>query len=143
MSLTSLALPWAFMVLVSVAAAFALYPREVDDELDSSYWSFQRLLEGEHHHEHVHKHVFEESHKPLWPLDSSDYAGLGFTIIGLMIAAGGGIGGGGILVPIFILVMGFTPKHAIPLSNITVFAGAIANNALNMSKRHPLADRPL
>lgn len=57
--------------------------------------------------------------------------------------AGGGIGGGGILVPIYILVMDFSPKHAIPLSNITVFGGAVANTILNMTKRHPLADRPL
>mmetsp|Transcript_26287 Transcript_26287/g.56435 ORF Transcript_26287/g.56435 Transcript_26287/m.56435 type:complete len:120 (+) Transcript_26287:416-775(+) len=60
-----------------------------------------------------------------------------------MIAAGGGIGGGGVLVPIYILVMKFSPKNAIPLSNITVFGGAIANTLLNIRKRHPLADRPL
>mmetsp|Transcript_3212 Transcript_3212/g.4700 ORF Transcript_3212/g.4700 Transcript_3212/m.4700 type:complete len:425 (+) Transcript_3212:1007-2281(+) len=60
-----------------------------------------------------------------------------------MIAAGGGIGGGGILVPILILVMGFSPKHAIPLSNVTVLGGAIANTLLNSRKRHPHADRPL
>ncbi|KAL7472077.1 hypothetical protein ACHAXS_012385 [Conticribra weissflogii] len=60
-----------------------------------------------------------------------------------MIAAGGGIGGGGVLVPIYILVMGFSPKHAIPLANITVFGGAVANTLLNVKKRHPLADRPL
>jgi uncharacterized membrane protein YfcA len=47
------------------------------------------------------------------------------------------------LVPIYILILGFSPKHAIPLSNITVFGGAIANVLLNMSKRHPIADRPL
>jgi Predicted permeases len=60
-----------------------------------------------------------------------------------MVAAGGGIGGGGILVPIYILVMKFSPKHAIPLSNITVFGGAVANTILNSQKRHPLADRPM
>lgn len=32
---------------------------------------------------------------------------------------------------------------AIPLSNITVFGGALANMLLNFKKRHPLADRPL
>jgi uncharacterized membrane protein YfcA len=31
----------------------------------------------------------------------------------------------------------------IPLSNITVFGGSIANMLLNTRKRHPLADRPL
>lgn len=45
--------------------------------------------------------------------------------------------------PIYILIFGFSPKHAIPLSNITVFGGAIANTLLNSRKRHPLADRPL
>jgi len=35
------------------------------------------------------------------------------------------------------------PKHAIPLSNVTVFGGAIANTTRNSRKRHPNADRPL
>jgi len=61
-----------------------------------------------------HKH-----HKKLLPLDTSDKVGFFCATIGLMIAAGGGIGGGGVLVPIYILVMKFSPKHAIPLSNIT------------------------
>jgi len=82
-------------------------------------------------------------HKGLLPLDASDRYGFFFATLGLMVAAGGGIGGGGVLVPIFILVMGFSPKHAIPLSNITVFGGAVANTLLNVRKRHPLADRPL
>ena len=87
--------------------------------------------------------LYEEEHKPLFPLDSSDKWGLGFASVALMIAAGGGIGGGGMLVPIFIIVMGFSPKHAIPLSNITVLGGAAANTLVNWNKRHPLADRPL
>ena len=87
--------------------------------------------------------AYDEYHKDLFPLSDVDYRGFFCAIIGLMIAAGGGIGGGGILVPIYILVMGFTPKHAIPLSNITVFGGSLANTYLNSKKRHPLADRPL
>eukprot|EP00548_Thalassiothrix_antarctica_P005906 CAMPEP_0194149082 /NCGR_PEP_ID=MMETSP0152-20130528/36167_1 /TAXON_ID=1049557 /ORGANISM="Thalassiothrix antarctica, Strain L6-D1" /LENGTH=588 /DNA_ID=CAMNT_0038851031 /DNA_START=244 /DNA_END=2010 /DNA_ORIENTATION=+ len=87
--------------------------------------------------------IYTEDSIPLTPLQSSDYVGFFCATIGLMIAAGGGIGGGGILVPIYILVMGFSPKHAIPLSNITVFGGAVANTILNAPKRHPLADRPL
>jgi len=63
--------------------------------------------------------------------------GVILACIGLMLAAGGGIGGGGILVPIYIIVMGFSPKYAVPLSNITILGGAIANNAFNLFKRHP------
>lgn len=87
--------------------------------------------------------VYSEEHDPLFPLTNKDYVGFGCAILGLMIAAGGGIGGGGILVPIYILILGFSPKHAIPLSNITVFGGALANTILNAQKRHPLADRPM
>lgn len=87
-----------------------------------------------------HSHAW---HKPLHPIDGWDVAGVGLACIGLMIAAAGGIGGGGILVPLYILVLGFHPKHAIPLSNITIFGGAITNTVLNLSKRHPDADRPL
>ena len=156
-SLIFLALPWALTILVSIAAAVALYPRgENDDEADysngndlsyllsiTSSSNTERFLDGEMHREHVHNHVFEEAHKPLLPLDTSDQIGLVLTIGGLMIAAGGGSGGGGILVPIYILVMGFSPKHAIPLSNVTVLGGALANMWLNLNKRHPMADRPL
>jgi len=63
--------------------------------------------------------------------------GIALACVGLMLAAGGGIGGGGILVPIYILVMHFSPKHGIPLSNVTILGGAIANNYFNVWKRHP------
>ncbi|CAM9255212.1 unnamed protein product [Chrysoparadoxa australica] len=86
---------------------------------------------------------FPTGHKDLLPLDIWDVVGMSVAAVGLMIAAGGGIGGGGILVPVYILLLRFEPKHAIPLSNITIFGGAITNMLLNVSKRHPLADRPL
>ena len=80
--------------------------------LDGSASRFlaQRFLQKQGHY------VFDEEHEPLFPLTTSDYLGFSLATVGLMIAAGGGIGGGGILVPIYILVFGFSPKHAIPLS---------------------------
>ena len=96
-----------------------------------------------HQHQHHHHPIYQEEHAPLLPLTRSDRIGFLLATVGLMIAAGGGIGGGGILVPIYILILGFSPKHAIPLSNITVLGGAVANTILNTPKRHPTADRPL
>jgi hypothetical protein len=93
--------------------------------------SVQRLLSN------VHRH------KDLLPLDTSDVWGTIFTTVGLMVAASGGIGGGGILVPLFILVFGFSPKYAIPLSNFCILGSSITNMILNLVKRHPMADRPL
>ncbi len=48
----------------------------------------------------------DDPHKGLWPLDWRDVVGYTFAAVSLFIAAGGGIGGGGILVPLYILVMG-------------------------------------
>eukprot|EP00523_Entomoneis_sp_CCMP467_P018377 CAMPEP_0168814932 /NCGR_PEP_ID=MMETSP0726-20121227/5937_1 /TAXON_ID=265536 /ORGANISM="Amphiprora sp., Strain CCMP467" /LENGTH=472 /DNA_ID=CAMNT_0008867125 /DNA_START=118 /DNA_END=1533 /DNA_ORIENTATION=+ len=75
---------------------------------------------------------------PLFPFDWTDYLGFGVAVAGLVLAAGGGIGGGGILVPCYILLLEFPVKHAIPLASATVLGGAVANNVLNWPKRHPL-----
>jgi uncharacterized membrane protein YfcA len=165
-SLASMAMPWA--LVVGMAVVMAMNTSE-DSSLEEDYTTPQDEDEGMsirvlHRmltsvvglnsnsnsqskpyapHFHEHKPVFNEEHGPLFPITNNDFIGFGCAVIGLMVAAGGGIGGGGILVPIYILVMGFTPKHAIPLSNVTVFGGAIANTLLNNRKRHPLADRPL
>jgi len=71
--------------------------------------------------------------------------GLALAMLGLMLAAGGGIGGGGLLVPIYIIVMKFSEQYGIPLSNVTILGGALANNAFNLFKRHPSpnVDRPM
>ena len=85
----------------------------------------------------------ELEHKNLIPLNDSDMIGSLLVILGLMLAASGGIGGGGILVPLLIIVFKFNPKHAIPLSNFTILGSSVTNILMNLSKRHPGADRPL
>ena len=87
--------------------------------------------------------IEHQPHKDLFPLDDSDLWGTLLVTLGLLIAASGGIGGGGILVPLFILVFGFRPRYAIPLSNFSILGSSIMNMAMNLPKRHPNADRPL
>merc|ERR1712153_200458 len=85
----------------------------------------------------------EEEHlPPLFPLGPK-MMGILCAALGLIVAAGGGIGGGGVQVPVFIMVCGFPAKLAIPLSNVTIFGGSISNCFLNLQKRHPSANRPL
>lgn len=134
--LRSLVIPWASMVIVAViASGIVLFNNRCDEGeggfggnyFSSLFWDatestndasssnesiLERLLSTvavEQHH--VHKPVYEENHPSLFPLTTADRLGFFLAIIGLMIAAGGGIGGGGILVPIYILIMGFSPKH--------------------------------
>jgi hypothetical protein len=94
-------------------------------------------------HRHKHPTIEIPKHKDLHPMDWSDWVGTLLVGIGLMIAASGGVGGGGIIVPLLILVYGFHPKFAIPLSNFTILGSSITNMVLNFFKRHPDADRPL
>lgn len=83
------------------------------------------------------------NHKAFFPVNGADIAGLACAALGLMIAAGGGVGGGGILIPTYVLVLKFHTKFAVPLSNCTILGGAIANMFFNLFKRNPIADRPL
>jgi uncharacterized membrane protein YfcA len=60
------------------------------------------------------------------------------------ISAAGGIGGGGVLVPVLMLSEEMGPHGAIPLSKLTIFGNAVCQLALNWRKVHPLRpDRPL
>lgn len=79
----------------------------------------------------------------LSPVGRRDVIGFMLSSLGVTLGSSGGIGGGGIVVPIYIIVLGFSPRFAIPLGSVTVLGGALAGLILNMRKRHPLADRPI
>ena len=171
-TLPSLLLPWVLLVVMAISttvfqSAFSSDDDEFDDMVgsttldvvDLSLFSTSttldlstRMMTGDvtttttssaEAAEVAARRLGHHHHPSLFTLTTSDCIGFFLATLGLMVAAGGGIGGGGILVPIFSLVHGFSAKHAIPLSNVTVFGGAVANTVLNARKRHPLADRPL
>jgi hypothetical protein len=60
---------------------------------------------------------------------------IAFTSVAL--GSGCGVGGGGLLVPLYIFVVGLSPKHAIPLSKATIFGNAIATFLFNLGRKHP------
>ena len=60
-----------------------------------------------------------------------------------ILGASGGIGGGGIAVPVYLLIMGLSPKAAMGVGAVTILGGTLASTSLNVHRRHPLADRPL
>lgn len=122
---------WLQFVLFCILFSFLFIFINEKSFLSSSYDSFHRNLIG------------LGGHKDLFPLDSYDIWGTIFVVLGLLIAASGGIGGGGILVPLFILVFGFHAKYAVALSNFCILGSSIMNMYMNLSKRHPLTNRPL
>lgn len=126
--LTSLLCLWAFIIPETSSA----------QENHISKWSRKLLGEDPNINPEARSH-----HKDLFPMDAADLWGTFLIGLGSMIAASGGIGGGGMLVPLLILIFEFSPKYAIPLSNFTIVGSSITNIVLNLVKRHPDADRPL
>jgi len=111
------------------------------DAQDNGNASGKEVFQGNAEAPEAQKDMFAY-HKELWPLDTLDWVTFGFSAMGLVLAAGGGIGGGGILVPLFMILLKFRPKHAIALSNLTIFGGSIANTVFNVQKTRP-DGRPL
>ncbi|KAG3175618.1 hypothetical protein C6341_g9392 [Phytophthora cactorum] len=80
----------------------------------------------------------------LFPLSHEEIAGSIGAFVATILAAGSGLGGGGLLVPLYIMLMSMSSHEAVPLSKATIFGGAIASFLLNVWKRHPLVrSRPL
>ena len=137
------------LAMFTIAVCY-LYDENAEVDLLGRRRYLQEVLtpESEIHMQHVDyggvKQVqgMRVHHKDLFPMNSADYWGTFLVALGSMIAASGGIGGGGMLVPLLILVFDFAPKYAIPLSNFTIVGSSITNMYMNLSKRHPDADRP-
>ena len=87
----------------------------------------------------------EGQHKPLFPLNGSDIAGFVLAFVLLAVVASAGIGGGALLVPIYIDFLKFPVKAAVPISNATILGAAVVNTFFFGRQRHPDAsvDRPL
>ncbi|KAG7393888.1 hypothetical protein PHYPSEUDO_000065 [Phytophthora pseudosyringae] len=79
----------------------------------------------------------------LSEMDVYDALAIAFMVLGLAVSSAGGVGGGVIMVPAMVLIMGFDIKRATPISNVAILGGAVANAWFNMRKRHPTVDRPL
>jgi len=63
--------------------------------------------------------------------------------IGAVGAAGGGVGGGGLYVPLLVIVIGFDTKEAVAVSQGSIVGAALAHFILNVPKKHPLMNIPL
>ncbi|OQR92666.1 hypothetical protein THRCLA_08647 [Thraustotheca clavata] len=99
----------------------------------------------------------ECSTRSLFPFHTREYIASFFTVIAGALAAGictfeklvnaslgGGLGGGGLLVPIYVVILGASSRDAIPLSKATIVGNAVASSYLNYRKKHPrIPARPL
>jgi uncharacterized membrane protein YfcA len=68
--------------------------------------------------------------------DDLSFQSMALVAIVVTISAAGGIGGGGVLVPILMISEEIGPHGAIPMSKLTIFGSAACQLALNWRKRH-------
>jgi hypothetical protein len=82
--------------------------------------------------------IKECKHKDVFPLEISEY--FASLLIGVIIALcnTAGIGGGGLIVPSFMVLGQFSTKESVALSNAVIFFGCIVRYFLNFKRRHPL-----
>ena len=79
-------------------------------------------------------------HKDVAPFLPIEIAGCVVTVLALFYTNCGGIGGGGIMIPVAIFFFGFHMNAAIALSNATVAVAAICRYILNLRGSHPLKE---
>jgi uncharacterized membrane protein YfcA len=76
-------------------------------------------------------------HKFVLPLEFSEIVGLFMIVIGSALSNAGGIGGGGLLIPILLLLLKFYTHEAIPISKLMIFTGAVISFILGFRQKHP------
>lgn len=76
-------------------------------------------------------------HKKAFPAEPTEW--IGFVMMGAIIgfANAGGIGGGGLLMPIIIIFFGADVSDGTPISNFCIVISAIMRFIINFKQMHP------
>mmetsp|Transcript_1418 Transcript_1418/g.1928 ORF Transcript_1418/g.1928 Transcript_1418/m.1928 type:complete len:136 (+) Transcript_1418:154-561(+) len=65
-------------------------------------------------------------HKGIFPIYASEFIGILVLTILIALANVGGVGGGGLIIPVIMSLFGFHTKEAIAISGFTIFTGSVA-----------------
>ncbi|KAG6727891.1 hypothetical protein I3842_02G146400 [Carya illinoinensis] len=128
----------AFLVMVSVHVwGKEILNQKVNEVVESHYLtriSNSKAQPGRFGHEHV------------WPEMKFGWKIVVGTMIGFLGAAFGsvgGVGGGGIFVPMLTLIIGFDQKSSTAMSKCMIMGGAGGTVFYNLRQRHPTLELPV
>ncbi|KAK8955375.1 hypothetical protein KSP40_PGU015141 [Platanthera guangdongensis] len=88
----------------------------------------------------------ESSYQHVWPPMDFGWRIIAGSLIGFFGAAFGsvgGVGGGGIFVPMLTLIIGFDPKSSTAISKFMIMGAAGSTVYYNLKLRHPTLDMPI
>ncbi|XP_073225921.1 sulfite exporter TauE/SafE family protein 3-like isoform X2 [Cicer arietinum] len=91
-------------------------------------------------------HHAQELYHHVWPKMKFGWRIIVGTIIGFLGSAFGtvgGVGGGGIFLPVLTLIVGFDAKSATAISKFMITGGAGATIFYNLKQRHPTLELPV
>ncbi|KAJ6838174.1 uncharacterized protein M6B38_319845 [Iris pallida] len=132
----------ACLLAVAVAASAETALEDADDSKASGSSSdnfFRKIA-------HFLWQPEQTSYHHVWPRMRFGWkiiigAMIGF--VGAAFGSVGGVGGGGIFVPMLTLVIGFDPKSATAISKCMIMGAAGSTVYYNMRQRHPTLDMPI
>lgn len=122
-------------ILVFACTMLAALGSERESEVIEE-WKDQRRLAAAS--DHMDDGLFDGSLE-LWRVMLAS----GCVLIVTMLAVAAGIGGGGLLLPIYAYILGLGPQLAVPVSKATIFGVAVGNVFFISRERHPKAERPV
>eukprot|EP00697_Spironema_sp_BW2_P005813 gnl/Spiro4/18100_TR9670_c0_g1_i1.p1 gnl/Spiro4/18100_TR9670_c0_g1~~gnl/Spiro4/18100_TR9670_c0_g1_i1.p1 ORF type:complete len:488 (-),score=95.67 gnl/Spiro4/18100_TR9670_c0_g1_i1:59-1522(-) len=79
--------------------------------------------------------------KPFWTQDLA--IGTSIIFLGAAVCCGAGIGGGGVFVPTYILLLGLSSHWALPLSQVSILGVGIGSSIYLIPQSHPTLPRRL
>ncbi|KAH1236906.1 Sulfite exporter TauE/SafE family protein 3 [Glycine max] len=127
----------AFLLLVSVYVASS--QQNTDQKTVSSASNETKGIDtNAHHAEGFYKHTWPEM-KFGWKIIVGSIIGF----LGSAFGTVGGVGGGGIFVPMLTLIIGFDARSATAISKCMITGGAGATIFYNLKQRHPTLDMPV
>ncbi|KDP37237.1 hypothetical protein JCGZ_06293 [Jatropha curcas] len=126
-----------FLVGLVVVASLVVAAESSLEQEGSGYNETQKIVDQSHSHS-VYKHN--------WPKMTFGWRIVVGAIIGFLGAAfgsAGGVGGGGIFVPMLTLVIGFDAKSSIAISKCMITGAAASTVYYNLNERHPTLEMPV
>lgn len=80
-------------------------------------------------------------HNDIWNFHYKDILLLIFVFIFVLLSSMTGIGGGGVLLPIYLLVGDMGVDYAIPLTVLTIVSGSLVRMLLLFNRKNPLTNK--
>ncbi|KAK7359153.1 hypothetical protein VNO77_01100 [Canavalia gladiata] len=125
----------AFLLLISLSSASSHQNTDIKTTSPSNE---TKGVDTNYHAKAFYKHNWPEM-KFGWKIIVGSIVGF----LGSAFGTVGGVGGGGIFVPMLTLIIGFDAKSATAISKCMITGGATATVFYNLRQRHPTLDLPV